>query len=127
LLDRIDLQVEVGWQSAHAVLDSPPGESTATVQSRCIAARERARARQGCSNQALSAAQLAHLCITSPARECLQQASTRWAWSARQTHRTLRVARTIADLCQADTVDVIHLAEALQYRDTGADRTQDLA
>ena len=127
LLDRFDLQVEVGWQSAHAVLDTPPGESTATVQSRCIAARERARARQGCSNQALSAAQLAHLCITSPARECLQQASTRWAWSARQTHRTLRVARTIADLCQADTVDVIHLAEALQYRDTGADRTQDLA
>ena len=124
LLDRIDLQVEVGWQSAQTVLDTPPGESTATVQARCMAARERAWARQGCSNQALTAAQLSQTPITARARQCLQQAATRWAWSTRQSHRTLKVARTIADLCHDETLDLAHMAEALQYRDTSEDRAQ---
>jgi magnesium chelatase family protein len=122
LLDRIDLHVEVGWQSAHTVLDTPPGESTATVQARCLAARERAWTRQACSNQALTPAQLARTDISPSARECLQQAAARWAWSTRQSHRTLKVARTIADLAGADTIDLIHVAEALQYRDTTEDR-----
>ena len=122
LLDRIDLHVEVGWQSAQAVLNTPPEESSATVQARCIDARQRALARQGCCNQALTPAQLSQLAITPDARECLQQAATRWAWSTRQSHRTLRVARTIADLGLADTLELTHMAEALQYRDTREDR-----
>ena len=122
LLDRIDLHVEVGWQSAQAVLNTPPEESSATVQARCIDARQRAWARQGCCNQALTPAQLSQLAITPDARECLQQAATRWAWSTRQSHRTLRVARTIADLGLADTLELTHMAEALQYRDTREDR-----
>ena len=122
LLDRIDLHVEVGWQSAHTVLDTPPGESSTVVQARCVAARERAWSRQSCSNQALTPAQLSSSAITVAARQCLQQAATRWGWSTRQSHRTLKVARTIADLAAATTIDIDHLAEALQYRDTHGDR-----
>ena len=122
LLDRIDLHVEVGWQPAHTVLDTPAGESTAQVQARCIAARARATARQACSNQALTPAQLATSAISPEARQCLQQAATRWAWSTRQSHRTLKVARTIADLGGADTIELEHVAEALQYRNTADDR-----
>lgn len=119
LLDRIDLHVEVGWQSPHSILESPPGESTLSVQARCTHARGHARVRQGCLNQALSAAQVAKLDITASAQQCLQEAATRWAWSARQTHRSLRVARTIADLADAREIELPHVAEALQYRDPG--------
>ena len=122
LLDRIDLHVEVGWQGAHTVLDTPAGESSAQVQARCAAARERAWARQACCNQALTPAQLASSAITPEARQCLQQAATRWAWSTRQSHRTLKVARTIADLDSADTIELGHVAEALQYRNTAEDQ-----
>jgi magnesium chelatase family protein len=121
LLDRIDLHVEVGWQSAQAVQDAPAGESSTTVQARCVAARDRAVRRQACLNHALTPAQLPSLSLTSAAQQCLQQAATRWGWSTRQSHRTLKVARTIADLAGAEMIAIEHLAEALQYRDTTDD------
>ena len=37
-------------------------------------------------------------------------------WSARSTHRTLKIARTIADLAQSDATLLPHVAEAMQYR-----------
>jgi magnesium chelatase family protein len=46
----------------------------------------------------------------------LQQAATRLGWSGRSLHRSIKVARTIADLAGAAHIGVPHLAEALQYR-----------
>ena len=117
LLDRIDLHVEVPDLDPQALLQLPAGEPSAQVQARCGAARDRALARQGKPNQALQAADLDHSLRLEPeAARFLTGAATRLGWSARSTHRALRVARTIADLAGSTSLGTPHVAEALQYR-----------
>ena len=117
LLDRIDLHVEVPALAAADLLQAQPGESSASIRQRCGAARERAIARQGKLNQALQAQEIdTHLWLDDAAARFLQIAAARLGWSARSTHRALKVARTIADLGAAPSVQVAHMAEAMQYR-----------
>jgi magnesium chelatase family protein len=119
LLDRIDLHVEVPTLGADYLLEAPTGESTESIRSRCEAARERAVRRQGKANQALQGREIAlHAALDDAALKLLQKAAARLGWSARSTHRALKVARTIADLAGAATTEVAHVAEAIQYRRT---------
>ena len=117
LLDRIDLHVEVPALAAADLLQAQPGEASAAIRQRCGAARERAITRQGKLNQALQAKEIdTHLLLDDAAARFLHLAATRLGWSARSTHRALKVARTIADLAAAHSVQVTHMAEAMQYR-----------
>jgi magnesium chelatase family protein len=117
LLDRIDLHVEVPAVSAVELMALRPGESSALIQQRCILARERAVQRQGKTNQALQSQELdTQVRLEDAAAKMLNVAATRLGWSARSTHRALKVARTIADLAGSAATRVDHLAEAIQYR-----------
>ena len=54
--------------------------------------------------------------LDADATSLLHAAVARLGWSARSTHRSLRVARTIADLDDCAATRAAHVAEALQYR-----------
>lgn len=117
LLDRIDLHVEVGALAADELINTPPGETTASIRLRVAAARECAVARQGNTNQALSGKAIDEQCkLDAAAAKFLNTAAARLGWSGRSIHRCLKVARTIADLAGAANVQVTHVAEAVQYR-----------
>lgn len=128
LLDRIDLRIEVPAVSAGDLIRPGRAEASAAVAARVLAAREIQQERLDRLGGA--AATNAH-CPTALIEEIaapdaaglalLRDASEKLGFSARAYHRVLRVARTLADLDQSDTVGRIHLAEAISYR-IGAER-----
>ncbi|RUL76051.1 YifB family Mg chelatase-like AAA ATPase [Dyella choica] len=120
LLDRIDLCVEVPAVplSELSAQRSTRDEDSATVRQRVMRARNHALARAGQPNAEISNRELERDCALGPAeRKWFDAALEKLGLSARAYHRTLRVARTIADLDNgAAALDKHHLAEALQYR-----------
>lgn len=117
LLDRIDLQVEVGALDQEELLGPGGGEPSAIVAVRVRQAAARQMTRQGSLNEALAGAELDRLCQPDAAADkLLRGAMARLAWSARSYHRVLKVARTIADLGGLENVGAAQVAEAIQYR-----------
>ncbi len=117
LLDRIDLQVEVLAATPEALLAAPDGESSATVALRVAAARARQLQRQGQPNAGLDSPGIDRHCVLhTAAAGFLRAAAERLGWSGRRLHRSLKVARTIADLAGSEHIHTAHLAEALQLQ-----------
>ncbi|MBU0583911.1 MAG: YifB family Mg chelatase-like AAA ATPase [Alphaproteobacteria bacterium] len=124
LLDRIDLRIEVPAVSAGDLIRPGRAEASAAVAARVLAARQIQQARLeglGVESIATNAHCATSLLETIAAPDAaglalLRDASEKLGFSARAYHRVLRVARTLADLDQADTVGRIHLAEAISYR-----------
>ena len=117
LLDRIDLHVHVPALPAQELLQLAQGEASAPVRQRVAAARALALQRQGQANQHLQGQALQqHAPLDDAARALMHKAAERLGWSARATHRALRVARTIADLAGSAAITSAHVAEAMQYR-----------
>jgi magnesium chelatase family protein len=121
--DRIDLQVTVPRQAAGELLRvEVVAEGSPAVRERVIRAREQQRRRrpQGPLNGALTGTQLRRdAALDAGSQALLETAADRLQLSGRAVHRVLRVARTIADLDDRAQVDSRHIAEALQYRESG--------
>lgn len=120
VLDRIDLHIEVPALPASDLQSRTAGESSASVRTRVIAARQRQIKRQGLSNAALNPQLLDQFAVLGePEQKIIQLAQQRLNLSARAYHRILRVARTIADLADSEVITTSHLTEALSYRGQG--------
>ena len=120
LLDRIDLHVEVPAVKYQELGAETQGESSNTVRKRVEQARAKQKARFGTTkhlNAHMSNAEIRRFCaLGSEQRRLLEKACERLQLSARAYHRILKVARTIADLEGAQTIETAHLLEAIQYR-----------
>ncbi|MBF0137075.1 MAG: YifB family Mg chelatase-like AAA ATPase [Magnetococcales bacterium] len=119
LMDRIDIHIQVPPVPFDKLMHLPGGDNSATVRQRVIAARNRQYQRNGPGrlNASLQGLELErHVALDDAGANLLRQAAKRLGFSARGFHRILRVARSIADLDQAERVDVGHLGEAIQFR-----------
>ncbi len=117
LLDRIDLIVTVTPISAPELLHAPTGETSEIVAARVAAARARQRARATDAAKPTNAeADAMAMTLTPKGSDLLQRAAEKYKLSARGYSRTIRVARTIADLADQEVIDEAPIAEALLYR-----------
>jgi magnesium chelatase family protein len=122
LLDRIDIHLEIARLHEDELLgQAPKGETSEHIRSRVLAARlvqtERFEGTRTYCNAEMSPQQLGHYChLDETGQALMQRAIRRYHLSARTFDRLLRMARTIADLAQSETIQTPHLAEALQYR-----------
>jgi len=125
LLDRIDLHLEIPAVPYAQLASSHAGETSAAIRARVVAARTRQRVRFAGAdvrvNARMTGRQTRRWCaVPEEGARLLGLAVTRLGLSARGHDRVLKVARTIADLADAERVAAEHVAEAIQYR--GLDR-----
>ena len=121
LLDRIDLHLEVRPVPYRALVDAPLGDRSATIRARVRAARaiqlQRFAGRGIFCNAQMTAADVRRCAVVDDAAgRLLERAMQALALSARAYTRILKVARTIADLADAEAIAAAHVAEAVQYR-----------
>ncbi len=137
LLDRIDIHIEVPRVDYEKLSDTRFGEPSTAVRQRVEAAREIQRCRFSAEidkpdgehetrsglasmilcNADMHPSQVRRYCqLDDACRALMRAAMNQMQLSARAYHRTLKLARTIADLAGQENIAPHHLAEALQYR-----------
>ncbi len=129
LLDRIDIHVPVPAVPWKDLQEVRPAESSQIIQQRVAYARQRQIARFTGGgihcNARMGNRHVRRFCsIDAASSRLLETAVDKLGLSARAYHRILKIARTIADLADSDTVGATHVAEAIQYR--SLDRKREL-
>ena len=118
-LDRIDLIVEVPQLDTEELQQLPNGESSAQIKQRVIKAQNIQYDRQNKLNYSLDNNEIDKYCIMeSVAKDFLGQITNKLNLSARAYYRLLKVARSIADLDDAELISKQHIAQATQYKRT---------
>jgi magnesium chelatase family protein len=121
LLDRMDIRLRVPRLTRSELLGSRVAESSAQVRERVEEARNRQHRRfrgtsARCNSEMSGAMARREAALTPEAEEALERAVDRYQLTGRGFDRSLKVARTVADLDGADRVDDRHLLEALSFR-----------
>jgi len=121
LLDRIDIHVEVPRVDYDKLIGTIAPESSASIRQRTDAARRvqltRFTGTRRTSNAEMGPKEVREYCPVEPAAQSLLKAAvSQLHLSARAFHRTLKLARTIADLAGSEVLSPAHVAEAIQYR-----------
>jgi magnesium chelatase family protein len=122
ILDRIDMWLEVPHIDFDTLTQpSITKDETTAARAQIRAARQtqanRLADRGVTTNATMSARDVTEIVtITPPVQDILRTASTSLNLSPRSYHRTIKLARTIADLAHAEIIEPAHMLEALQYR-----------
>ena len=122
LMDRIDIQCEISAIPFNELSKAQPGEPSAKIRERVIAARaiqtERYKDVPGIHCNAQMTEKMIHEYAEpdDESLDLLREAMQRLSLSARAYSRILKVARTIADLAHEEKVSAMHIAEAIGYR-----------
>jgi magnesium chelatase family protein len=115
-VDRIDIQIEVPAVPYKELRTGEVTETSAGMRERVAKAREVQRAR-GSVNSRMPSRLIRQQCALDETGErTLEMAMKRMSLSARAHDRILKVARTIADLDESQSIAAKHIAEAIQYR-----------
>ena len=122
MMDRIDIVIEVPAVEFEALSNRTEAEPSAAIKKRVDAARTRQHDRfgkhSGMCNARMGPDELRSHCVLNEECKALaKQAFDRLGLTARSFDRLLRVARTIADLEGSEEIQVMHIAEAIQYRE----------
>ena len=123
LLDRIDMHVEVPSVPVREISSrSTSATTSASIRERVNRARHLQQARFGIvgnssCNAHMSPRQIDAFCpLDDASSTLLNTAIERLGLSARAYHRIIKIARTIADLAEAQQISSTHIGEAVQYR-----------
>ena len=121
LLDRIDIQVEVPRVEFRDIISKNEGEISAEIRRRVIKARakqlRRFKGKKIYCNAQMGTKEVKKYCqVGDQGKELLEMAVNRLGFSARAYTRVLKVARTIADLNNEESISPVHVSEAIQYR-----------
>ena len=122
IFDRIDIHCEIQVVLFAQLSQMQPGEPSATIRERVIAARkiqeERFKPYKGIHCNAMMTEKMLHQFAEPDADslDMLRMAMERLKLSARAYSRILKVSRTIADLDGSEKVQSHHIAEAIGYR-----------
>jgi magnesium chelatase family protein len=122
LLDRIDLHVEVPAVQFRDITAALPGEPSAQIRERVIAARRRQherfkdRPRVTCNARMGTREMKAFCALDEAILDMLKVTMAELKLSARAYDRILRVSRTIADLASSERITSDHVGEAVQLR-----------
>ena len=121
LLDRFDMILEVPRQDIHTIMDDQEEQSSERVLEKVLTAFDIQQKRykgEGISTNAQLSVKNMHTYISlrEDVEHFLKKAVEKMDLSARVVHRTIKLARTIADIEQTEEITQQHIAEALQYR-----------